>query len=179
MPARRRPAESQGSPSTNAQNSTYSSPRSTRSKSNSRKNGINDNDNGEIPYISSPKYTAYLRERNLDFSREEAFLRAMQDSDFWAGTFAPPVEPPYPSYDYPNEEGNTAFPESIIPETDNNVVNTREISSTNDNRPKISIRWNPLKPVINFLVGSLAFILNVIGSIFFYIYWVIKETPNF
>ncbi|CAG8762116.1 10473_t:CDS:1, partial [Dentiscutata heterogama] len=58
----RRPAESQGSPSTNAQNTTYSSPRSTRSKSNSRKNGINDNDNGEMPYISSPKYTAYLRE---------------------------------------------------------------------------------------------------------------------
>ncbi|CAG8662139.1 17317_t:CDS:1, partial [Dentiscutata heterogama] len=75
--------------------------------------------------------------------------------------------------------GNTAFPESIIPETDNNVINTREISSTNDNRPMISIRWNPLKPVINFLVGSLAFILNVIGSIFFYIYWVIRETPNF
>ncbi|CAG8527229.1 13077_t:CDS:1 [Cetraspora pellucida] len=178
MPARRRLAESQGSPSTNVQDSTYASPRSTRSKSNSRKNGINNNDNGGVPYINSPKYTAYLRERNLDFSREEAFLRAMQESDFWSGPLTPPVESSYPSY-YPDEEGDTSLPESIIPETDSNVINTREISNTNGSGPIVSIRWNPLKPVINFLVGSLAFLLNAVGSTFFYLYWVFRETPKF
>ncbi|CAG8712548.1 4548_t:CDS:2, partial [Racocetra fulgida] len=178
MPARRRPAESQGSPSTNTQDSTYASPRSTRSKSNSRKNGINNNDNGGVPYISSPKYTAYLRERNLDFSREEAFLRAMQQSDFWPGALTPPAEPSYPSY-YPDEEGDTNLPESIIPGIDSNVINTREIINTNGNGPNVSTRWNPLKPLINFLVGSLAFLLNAIGSAFFYLYWFFRETPNF
>ncbi|KAF0395337.1 Spindle pole body associated protein [Gigaspora margarita] len=181
MPARRRPAESQGSPSTNTQNSTYSSPRGSRSKSISQKNEINNNDNEGMPYINSPKYTAYLRERNSDFSREEAFLRAMQDSDFWnnGSSLSPPVEPPYQSYDYPNGENNTTFPDSKLPEVDNNVINTREINSTNDNGSIINTPWNPLKSLINFLVGLLAFILNVIGSIFFYIYWVIRETPNF
>ncbi|CAG8471310.1 31895_t:CDS:2 [Gigaspora margarita] len=181
MPARRRPAESQGSPSTNTQNSTYSSPRGSRSKSISQKNEINNNDNEGMPYINSPKYTAYLRERNSDFSREEAFLRAMQDSDFWnnGSSLSPPVEPPYQSYDYPNGENNTTFPDSKLPEVDNNVINTREINSTNGNGPIINTPWNPLKSLINFLVGLLAFILNVIGSIFFYIYWVIRETPNF
>ncbi|CAG8464809.1 692_t:CDS:1 [Acaulospora morrowiae] len=184
MPARRTPnsssANAYNTPPSSQPTDNYSSLRSTKNKRSPQRNGASDSD-GVGGSSNSPKYTAYLRERSYDdlndnpFAREEAFLRAMSESSIWASALAPRSS----DNSVYSDDGNDINP-FISNVNGDNTIGSRGINSPSGTSPSTGSSWsNPFKTLINILLGSLAFLLNIIGSTFFYIYWGIRESLNF
>ncbi|CAG8486347.1 15092_t:CDS:2 [Acaulospora colombiana] len=127
MPARRT-VNSSGASAYNTPSSSQQS--STKNKRSPQKNGISDSDGGGSSG-NSPKYTAYVRERSYDdlndnpFAREEAFLRAMSESDTWASTFVPQS-----SIDSIYSVGKNDIEPSALNFSGDNTIGSRDIHNS-------------------------------------------------